>query len=136
MGPDHIDLIVSNGLLAFLLEEDGQLEESEQVFRQVVDLVDRTMDPQHGMRGEYRSRFGSFLLRKGDLDDAESTLLEAYEVLCLSFGPDSPHAQRTANELAKLYELRIAANSSVSEETVELWKQRSSEYRDPDESGE
>jgi serine/threonine protein kinase/Tfp pilus assembly protein PilF len=101
-GGGGVEGVKAGYLLATVLEQQGRLEEAEQLFGRLVFEARRTP------RGEFLEAavligHGKCLRTMKRFPNSETTLLEAYQMLVASRGPDTANARTVAGELASLY---------------------------------
>ena len=101
-GGGGVEGVKAGYLLATVLEQQGRLEEAEQLFGRLVFEARRTP------RGEFLVPavligLGKCLRTMERFPNSETALLEAYQTLVASRGADDRNARTVAGELASLY---------------------------------
>lgn len=110
-GDAHPDARRTSIMLARVLVRCGKAAEGEPLAGAAVEALRAVPDQDRLWLGVALGCQGFALARLGQLDAAESALLEGYGIVENAAGRDHPDAARLASELAGLYEARAAAES-------------------------
>ena len=122
LGDDHPDTITSASLLAELLHEDGRYDESESLHLQAIESVERAHAGE-ALVGTCFARYAGLLSAKERWDEAEIRLLEAYEIVHSSVGPQAKSTREIAQALVELYEqLADQTSESRDDAKIETWR--------------
>jgi tetratricopeptide (TPR) repeat protein len=99
-GQPHPDL--ANGLndLGFLLYDKGELVETEQLWREALEMNRRMLDPNHPDIAFNLFNLAIVSHDKGDYDTAQSLYNEVLSIRRLAFGEEHPDIAFTLNNLA------------------------------------
>ena len=113
LGPDHPSTIATLAALGRVKTGLGQLGEGTELLAEAVERI-RGWPDRRGELGTYLADYG-VALRRRDEAAAEPVLLEAYEAVAETWGPQAYGALVAAGELAALYRGR------EDQERAELW---------------
>lgn len=105
LGDEHPNTLVSMHNLADVLRRVGKFEEGEALGAEVVCTARRSPLKGHAFMGAFLSNHGKCLVALERCTEAESALLEAYDILQTAFGPED---QRTVNAIQALVDLYMA----------------------------
>jgi hypothetical protein len=82
--------------------QKGRLEEAESDMREALRVIEASLPPGHWRIGQARMRLGACLADRGQMNEAESLLLESYAIL-------EPHKRARFGDwrqlLSELYDL-------------------------------
>jgi tetratricopeptide (TPR) repeat protein len=101
-GPDHADTLWDENNLASAYQQDGDLAETEALFRDVVDRARRVFTHGEWDLGQFVFRLGAVLAKEGKADEARGLLQESITILAAALGSDDTHTKRAEAELAAL----------------------------------
>jgi len=104
LGEDHAETINFLHNVAVLREYRGEHDRALTLARQALQAAEKVMTSGHLKIARYRSHVGACLERLGRYQQAEQELLAADRDLRTQLGDGHPYAQKSATELARLYE--------------------------------
>jgi len=90
--------------LGLLLIELGKLEEAEETLQTVIRLTDQAAPPGHWFRWAVRLSYGECLVKMERFEEAEQLLLECFQKLSDTLGPEHHRTRDAAKKLVTLYE--------------------------------
>jgi tetratricopeptide (TPR) repeat protein len=100
--PRKFEIEILNNLGNLFLQSD-RLEEADEMFRQALDISERTFSPEHRLSLRTVNHLGVCLLQKGQLDEAGVMLERALEGRRDVCRPDHLSTSETALNLGQLY---------------------------------
>jgi DNA-binding winged helix-turn-helix (wHTH) protein/tetratricopeptide (TPR) repeat protein len=101
-GPDDVDTLWNENNLASTYQQDGDLAQTEVLFRDVVSRARRVFTHHEWDLGQFLFRLGAVLAKEGKADEARSLLQESATILATALGPEDAHTKRAEAELAAL----------------------------------
>ncbi|MCP3915671.1 MAG: serine/threonine protein kinase [bacterium] len=104
LGDGHQRTLLVMATQGQLLARLGRLDEAEPVAREAVAATRRTLPAGDWRIGAALGSLGRLLVARGQLEQAEAVLLEAHEVYAAALGREHERVQRTAGDLAGLYD--------------------------------
>ncbi len=104
LGPDSRDTLITQTALGVLYSRSDRPELAEPLFRDIVTRFRATLPEGHWFLGSALSNHGSSLTKLQHFAEAESNLLEAYELLSAGLGEEHVRTRNAAARLIDLYE--------------------------------
>ena len=103
LGKDHVANLMYSFNLAELYQEQGRPEKAEPLFAEAV-TGGRKRLAGHPYLGAFLVGYGTTLTTLQRFEEAQTALLEAYEILKEASGPTATYRVKAATSLAELYE--------------------------------
>ena len=105
LGPDHPQTLTSRNGLALALLADSRLEESREVFEELIPSAVAAHAPGSSVPFKYIRHYGVCLKRLGRFAESELELLRAVDGLEAALGDDNFETLRAVEELHDLYQI-------------------------------
>ena len=104
LGPDHLDVALSLGNLAWVRQWQGQYDEAETLHREALAIRRKQLGDEHPDVARSLTSLGACLTREGRYSEAEQALTQALTILRQVPEPPHPDEFVTLDKLVKLYE--------------------------------
>ncbi len=95
--------------LANLLQDMGRHDEAEPLFRQALEIDEKTIGTQHPEYAMHLGNLAGLLRAMGRTDEAEPLYVEALEIFRAKLGPDHPNTKKVEANYADFLAERDAA---------------------------
>ncbi|MFH1746613.1 MAG: tetratricopeptide repeat protein [Planctomycetota bacterium] len=103
-GESSFSVLAARTNLGSLLIERENFAEAEEILQKTIRLTDQVAPPGHWFRWSVRMTYGQCLLKMERYEQAEKLLLECYDNLNKSLGPEHQRTRTAAGHLVNLYE--------------------------------
>ncbi|CAG1005549.1 eukaryotic-like serine/threonine-protein kinase [Phycisphaerales bacterium] len=103
-GASHADTLQNRALLARVVAAAGRLDEALGISEEIVIDAENASPERPGILGLCERNYGVFLKQAGRLEEAETHLLRAHDLILKSFGPESERTRSVSGALIDLYE--------------------------------
>ncbi|MGF1671770.1 MAG: tetratricopeptide repeat protein [Balneolaceae bacterium] len=103
-GDQHEFTATTQCHLAHLHHLTGNLRNAELQFDKCMEVLEQQLAPNHDILAGFQSKYGSLLTAISRYDEAETFLLNGYQILNSVFGPEHRDTQEALHRLVELYE--------------------------------
>lgn len=103
-GPRHYFVAIGLSNLANALSEGGELSQAEAIFEDVIERFAETRGADHLDTGIARIKLGRVLLRQDRPTEAETHLLDGYEIVSAEVAPTVSWLRAARSDLAAVYD--------------------------------
>ena len=104
LGHGHMRTLAAKSNLALLLVDLGKALEAEKLTRETIATALETLGAEHWVHGIFLGKHGRALAALDRFEEAETALVEAYDLLDSSLGNEHDHTGRVVGYLADLYD--------------------------------
>lgn len=104
------------------MDQAGRKEEAEALYRRSMALAERTLDAGQPQLASLKANLGKLLFEKGEADEAEVLLADAYARRLKRFGPSHPETLTNARNLAVLYTIQAKTNPARFDDAERLMR--------------
>jgi len=120
--PEDKDTLIEMSNLAVTLEDLGRYREAEQIYNEVIPILNRTQGPEHPYTIKVRSNLANVYDAEGRLSDAEKMTRELLEVRRRVLGPEHPDTLANTGDVATLLyeEKRYAEAEKLHREVLAM----------------
>ena len=123
LGPEHRETLVSQQLLAAILQKEAHFSDSEKLYQETIQKQERAFGPDDIDTLRTKSGLGTVLFEEGRYADAEKLLTKVVQATDRVAGPRSPESLAALHTLAIAYDgLRNYGKEAALDE--ELYQRR------------
>ena len=123
LGPEHRETLVSQQLLAAILQKEAHFSDSEKLYQETIQKQERAFGPDDIDTLRTKSGLGTVLFEEGRYADAEKLLTKVVQTTDRVAGPRSPESLAALHTLAIAYDgLRNYGKEAALDE--ELYQRR------------